>query len=137
MSEPARIVSLDNIHPALIQWWLIVSKEWKTVQPDLQLRIHESLRTQERHDWLLAQKPPVTWVKHSPHQDGNALDVYIYVDGIWIPGNTKAELALYRAFAEFGQRFWDQPSGTIFNLGARIGKDWYHWQVDISYVEFP
>ena len=137
--EPPRLKSLDLVRPELQLWWQELQPAWQELQPDLNLKVHETLRTEERQAWLYAkgrttQGPQVTWVQHSPHQDGVALDVYIYAGKCWISGNSYKELALYRQLAQLGENtslsvFGLQPV-RVFNLGQRIGKDWYHFQLE-------
>lgn len=87
---------------------------------DIDFGVLMGVRTQEQQDALYEQgrtKPGsiVTWTKnskHIPQEDGygHAVDLGVFVDGKYIPGNTPAELALY-----------DRLSGFMFEAASDVG----------------
>ena len=129
MVEPAKQTTLDGVDDRLVRWWGLVNPIWRE-RSKLKLIIAESIRSQERQDYLysLGRTLPggkVTWVQQSNHQDGRALDVYILGENRALMGNTDLEMAAYRWLADIGSGLVEGVS----NLGLRSGKDWFHWEV--------
>lgn len=123
-----RETTLAGLDPRLVNWLTEIRAEWSAIQPDIEIRILETIRSAERQAWLYAQgrtRPGliVTWVTHSNHQDGLAIDIGLFCGDEFINGDTPMELALYRALAAMAER------RDVTCLGRRVGKDWFHYEV--------
>jgi peptidoglycan LD-endopeptidase CwlK len=97
---------LVGVHPSLV---MVVRRAIEIT--DIDFGVLMGVRTQEQQNALYDQgrtKPGaiVTWTrnsKHIPQEDGygHAVDLGVFVDGKYIPGNTPAELALYDKLSVF------------------------------------
>lgn len=97
---------LVGVHPGLV---MVIKRAIKIT--DIDFVVLMGVRTQEDQNALYEQGrtkpgPIVTWTKnskHIPQEDGHghAVDLGVFVDGKYIPGNTPAELALYDKLSVF------------------------------------
>jgi len=79
--------------------------------------ITESLRSDERQAYLYNKIPKVTWVKHSNHQDWNAIDIAFKWDNLY-PNNIEK----WDLIAKIANKYWIDWGFDLW------GKDKVHFQ---------
>lgn len=95
MKEPKRIDSIDGLLTEFAYQLRLILSEMQRLGWDPE--VIETTRTQERQDWLYSigrrakrGEVPVTWTRHSLHQDGFAADVISRTRGYDAPEFYKA-----------------------------------------------
>lgn len=112
--EPARIRDMGKLEPVFYQR---LSEYLKKITPVVKsfgyrgVGVHETLRTQERQDWLWLQgrvpgcgTRPVTWIRDSHHSRGIAADWHIIKNDGSVQWNSDVYARVYAAVdpAQFG-----------------------------------
>ena len=96
----------------------------RAVEADLAIRIIQTLRTPEEHAANLAKK--VSWIAHSRHLDGDAIDLCPY--DIW-DSHGPNKLAW-----DGSDPSWAKLAAIGRSLGLRCGYDWA--QRDLGHFEY-
>ena len=118
MKEPLRDRNIDHLDADLRRKVAAILDELSAA--GYHPFIIETRRTAERQKWLRTQKPPVTHVRHSRHQDGEACDIGFAKQGraVWsvlFPG-------------------WRQLGKCAANHGLTWGGKWLKFK-DFPHVE--
>mgnify|MGYP003474517284 FL=1 len=115
---------LTGVHPSLIDTVKLAIRI-----TDVDFGVLMGVRTKEQQDELYEQGrstpgPIVTWTrnsKHIPQKDGygHAVDLGVFIEGKYIPGNNTAELSLYDDVADFMSNAAEQL-GFVIKWGVII-----------------